>query len=156
VILRPITWREACAFVEQHHRHHAPSRGWKLGIGAQHLGSLVGVAMLGRPVARGFDDGWTAEVTRLCTDGTPNACSLLYGASARAAKAMGYRLIITYTLPEEGGSSLRASGWRLVARIRGRSWSCPSRPREDKHPTDDKDRWERDLATVDPIEELFS
>lgn len=114
----------------------------------------MGVVMLGRPVARAFDDGWTAEVTRLCTDGTPNACSLLYGAAARAAKAMGYRRIITYTMPEEGGASLRASGWRAVGETSGRSWTCPSRPREDHHPISPKTRWERELAA--PVVDIFA
>jgi hypothetical protein len=144
--LRPITFREACAFIDAEHRHHKPARGWKLGMGAELAGRLVGVAVLGRPVARALQDGWTAEVTRLCTDGTPNACSLLYGACARAAKAMGYRRVITYTTPEEGGASLRASGWRKTGQTSGRSWTTPSRPREDHHPIGPKDIWERELA----------
>lgn len=146
MILRPVTFREACAFVDRLHRHHQPPRGHKFSVGATDLGRLVGVAMVGRPVARNLDDGTTAEVLRVCTDGTPNACSLLYGAAARAAKAMGYRRILTYTLLEEGGASLRAAGWLPTARVPGRSWSCPSRPRDDKHPLDDKLRWERLLA----------
>jgi hypothetical protein len=89
-----------------------------------------------------MDDGFTAEVTRCCTDGTRNACSMLYRAAWRAARAMGYRKLITYTLAEEGGASLRASGWRIVGEVTGRSWSCPSRPRVDKHPTQGKLRWE--------------
>jgi len=92
------------------------------------------------------DDGYTAEVTRLCTDGTPHACSLLYGAAARAAKALGYRKIITYILESESGVSLRASGWRMDRQSGGGSWSRPSRGRDDKHPTEAKTRWVRDLA----------
>ena len=87
--------------------------------------------MVGRPVARMLNDGATLEVNRLCTDGTPNACSMLYGAAWRAAKALGYRRLITYTLPEEGGASLRASGWRLVGLRGGGSWGRESRPRTD-------------------------
>jgi len=103
---------------------------------------VVGVAIIGRPVARRLDDGYTAEVTRLCTDGTRNACSLLYGAAWRAARSLGYRRLITYTLPEEGGSSLRGAGWKPVAVTRGGSWSRSGRPRVDMHPTQEKLRWE--------------
>jgi len=97
---------------------------------------------VGRPVARRSDDGWTLEVTRLCTDGAPNACSFLYAAAWRATRALGYRKLITFTLPSEGGASLRAAGWRLVGSTPGRSWSVPSRPRVDKHPLQTKLRWE--------------
>src|SRR3546814_18235817 len=74
---------------------------------------------------------WTREVTRRCTDGAPNACSKLYGAAWKAAKALGYTRLITYTLPEEGGASLRAAGWQLVGTRGGGAWSRPSRPRAD-------------------------
>jgi hypothetical protein len=141
--LVPVTLREACAFVEQHHRHHKPPQGalFAIGCGAE---EIVGVAIVGRPVARMSDDGWTAEVTRLCTLGTRNACSMLYQASWRAARAMGYQKLITYTLPEEGGASLRAAGWKLIGEAGGGSWSRGSRPRVDEHPTQEKFRWERE------------
>ena len=138
--VRPITFKDACDFIAQHHRHHRPPRGHKFSIAAW-ADKIVGVAVVGRPVARGLDDGLTAEVTRLCTDGTPNACSLLYGAARRVAKAMGYRRIVTYILASEAGGSLRASGWSKEADTAGGSWSCPSRPRKDKHPTEPKQRW---------------
>lgn len=103
---------------------------------------MRGVAIVGRPVARGADDGWTAEVTRCCTDGARNACSMLYAAAWRAVRALGYRKLITYTLAAEGGGSLRAAGFRVVGEVAGRSWSCPSRPRVDTVPHQDKLRWE--------------
>ena len=132
VELRPITQREAFDFIRVHHRHHTVPVG-ALWWHAAHNddGELCGVAIVGRPVARKLDDGLTVEVTRLCTDGTPNACSILYGD----------RRGITYTLPEEGGASLRASGWQHLGKTPGRSWSVPSRPRNDKHPLGEKDRW---------------
>jgi hypothetical protein len=129
---------EANAFVSQHHRHHKPVVGHLFSLGAALDGQLVGVAIVGRPVARGRDDGVTAEVTRLCTDGTKNACSFLYGASARAAFALGFKRIGTYILASEPGTSLTAAGWRQIGEVRGRSWSTPSRPRVDKHPTQAK------------------
>jgi hypothetical protein len=106
----PITFAEASAFVQLHHRHHP------------------------------------LEVLRVATDGTANACSMLYGAAWRAARALGWRKLITYTLVSEPGTSLRAAGWRVVGVVRGRSWDCASRPRVDRHPTLDKQRWEAPAA----------
>lgn len=131
--LVPVSFADACAFVAAHHRHHRPPRGHKWSVGVATDGVLVGVAMVGRPVARLFDDGRTLEVNRTCTDGHPNANSMLYGAAWRGCKAMGYRRLITYTQAGESGSSLRAAGWRVVAELPPRhGWWAPSRPREDR------------------------
>ena len=139
----PIGFTDAAAFVREHHRHHTPPAGHKFSIAAMMGGDLVGVVIVGRPVSRHRDDGLTLEVTRLCTVGNPNACSFLYGAAARAAFALGYARIGTYTLKSEPGTSLRAAGWRLIAETPGRSWSVPSRPRADKHPIEPKLLWEQ-------------
>ena len=136
---------EANAFVEQHHRHHKPVVGHLFSLGAVASDKIVGVAIVGRPVSRFRDDGLTAEVTRLCTDGTKNACSFLYGAAARAAFALGFKRIGTYILKSEPGSSLTAAGWRLIGETPGRSWSVPSRPRVDKHPLQIKLLFEKNL-----------
>lgn len=128
----PIDFAEANAFVATFHRHHKPMPGCKFSIAvADTDGKVRGVAMVGRPVARMSNDGLTLEVNRVCTDGARNACSMLYGAAWRAAKALGYRRLITYTLPVEGGSSLRAAGWKLLGERGGGQWSRPSRPRVD-------------------------
>ncbi len=143
--LVPLTYAEAAAFVLEHHRHHRPPVGHKFSIGAANdAGQIVGVAMVGRPVARALDDGLTLEINRVATDGTRNANSLLYGAARRAAWALGYRRLVTYTLPEEGGASLRAAGYRLIGEAGGGSWDTPGagRPRVDLHPTQVKWRWE--------------
>lgn len=140
--LCPITLREARAFVDRHHRHHPAPVGGLFAIGAADAGSVVGVAIVGRPIARMLADSYTAEVTRLCTSGTFNACSMLYGAAWRAARAMGYRRLITYTLTTEPGTSLRAAGWRDVAKVKAEGWSRPSRPRVELHPEQEKIRWE--------------
>ncbi len=125
--IEPITFKEACSFVAQHHRHNKPPRGHKFSISLRNAGDLVGVAMAGRPVARHLDDGLTIEVNRTCTDGTRNANSMLYGAVWRAAKAMGYRRCITYTQAGESGASLRAAGFVMVKRLRARkSWADSS------------------------------
>ena len=142
LFLQPITFAEAAAFVRAHHRHHAPSVGWKFGIGVNDGTGVVGVVVVGRPVARHLDDGATLEVTRCCTDGTPNAPSMLYGAAWRAAKALGYRRLVTYTLAEEPGTSLRAAGWTVVGQTTGGSWNRPGRPRVDTHPIGQKTIWE--------------
>jgi len=144
--LQPITKTEADAFIVEHHRHHIPSVGWKFGIAVNDGDKVVGVIVVGRPVARGLDKPYIAEVTRCCTDGTKNAASMLYGAAWRACRAMGYRRLITYTLAEEEGTSLVAAGWDSVGKVKGRSWSCNSRPRVDKHPLQHKMRWEKELA----------
>lgn len=147
----PTMLAEANAFVEQHHRHHGPVVGAKFCLAVvadlddprEACGGLVvGVAIVGRPVSRRLDDGWTLEVTRVATDATPNAASALYGAARRATFALGYRRLITYTLVSEPGTSLRAAGWKVIGEVRGRSWSCPSRPRIDRHPLQNKLRWE--------------
>jgi hypothetical protein len=129
---------EANAFVAEHHRHHRPVVGHLFSLGAAMAEKIVGVAIVRRPVARMRDDGETAEVTRLCTDGTKDACSFLYGASARAAFALGFKRIGTYILATEPGTSLTAAGWRLIGEAGGGSWSRSSRPRVDKAPTQGK------------------
>lgn len=137
--LRPITRDESDQFIRDFHRHHGTPLGalWRHAIHDDD-GKLVGVAVVGRPVARALDDGVTCEVTRLATDGAPNGCSMLYAASKRAAEAKGYRRGLTYILASESGASLRAAGWVRLWDVKGRSWDCPSRPRTDKHPTEDK------------------
>ena len=131
--LVPISFSDAVGFVQMWHRHHAPPVGHKFSVGVANGDTLVGVAMVGRPVARHLDDGLTLEVNRTCTDETRNANSLLYGASWRAAKALGYQRLITYTQSGESGASLRGAGWRVVAELPERKgWTTPSRPRDDK------------------------
>lgn len=138
LIAVPIDLAEANAFIKQHHRHHGEVVGHKFSIGASIGDEIVGVVIIGRPVARLRDDGLTLEVTRLCTDGTRNACSFLYGAAARAAFALGFKRIGTYILASEDGASVKAAGWRLIGRSAGGSWSRPSRPCVDKHPLQPK------------------
>jgi hypothetical protein len=140
--LIPLTLDEANAFVAAHHRHHRPVVGAKFCIGAAEGDTVHGVVIVGRPVARFLDDGWTLEVTRLCTDGVKDGCSKLYGAARRATFALGFRRLITYTLPEEGGASLRAAGWRLIGERGGGTWNRRSRPRVDTHPLQAKLLWE--------------
>lgn len=141
--LVPVSLRDASAFVLRHHRHHPPPRGGKFAIGVAVADQVVGVAITGRPVARHLDDGFTLEVLRVAVlEGARNACSMLYGAAWRAAKAMGYRRCVTYTLASERGDSLKAAGWRVVGETSGGSWSRTNRPRVDRHPLQEKLRWE--------------
>lgn len=147
--LRPITVTAAREYVRDHHRHNRPPVGGLFATAVEDDGQLVGVAVAGRPVARAYDDGRTVEVTRVCTDGTANACSKLYGAITRAAKALGYERAFTYTLDNdsETGASLRASGWTEDARLKPRpGWDTPARPRDnDRTPSDAKIRWIREF-----------
>ena len=91
---------------------------------------LCGVVVVGRPVARMLDSGLTAEVTRLATNGTKNACSILYAAAARAAEAMGYTKIQTYILASEPGTSLKAAGWVCEGETEGGQWDYTTAPRD--------------------------
>jgi hypothetical protein len=127
----PVSFADACEFVAAHHRHHQPPAGHKFSIGLAETDEMVGVAMVGRPVARHFDDGMPLEVNRTCVaPAVPNGNSMLYAAAWRAAKALGYTRLITYTQTGESGSSLRGAGWRVVAERSARAgWDMPSRPR---------------------------
>lgn len=142
---KPIERKAANAFVDALHRHHSHTVGDKCRVACYDGDKLVGVAQLGRPVARALDDGATIEVLRLCTDGTANACSFLYGRAARIARELGYKKVITYILCSESGASLKASGWHKEADTQGGSWDCPSRPRVTKAPTVPKQRWAKNL-----------
>lgn len=119
----PVSLREAQNFVATHHRHNKPPIGHKFSIGCASEGTLIGVAIVGRPVARGAQDGTTLEVLRVCVipDAQKGSCSALYQACWRAAKAMGYRRLITYTLQSESGASLRGAGWTVVAELAPRN-----------------------------------
>lgn len=140
--LQPITYKEACVFIDKHHRHHLHPQGWKFGIACNNGDKIVGVVTVGRPVARMYDDGWTLEVTRCCTDGTKNACSMLYGAARRAAWALGYKRLVTYVLSSENGASVKAAGYRLVGLAGGGTWNRKDRPRINVGPTDQKQLFE--------------
>lgn len=140
----PITLKEANAFVAQHHRHHKPVTGHKfsIAVGDVKRDEVVGVAIVGRPVSRYLDNGWTLEVNRLCTDGTKDACSMLYAAAWRATRAMGYRKLITYILESESGTSLKAAGWKSIGKCGGLRWTGERRPEVDLYPAQMKIRWE--------------
>lgn len=142
--IRPITFRQACDFVSEHHRHHKPTVGCKFSLGLFDEGKLVGVAICGRPVSRKLDDGLTCEANRLCTDGTRNACSMLYGACCRVAKEMGYEKIITYILESENGASLKASNFVCEGLAGGLKWTG-SRDTGQEYPHEMKTRWSKSL-----------
>lgn len=120
----PITFRQACNYVAGLHRHNRAPRGHKFSIGLIKDSTMVGVAMASRPVSRNYDNGLTVEIIRVCTDGTRNANSMLYGAIWKSCKAMGYQRCITYTQHDESGDSLRGAGWVRERDIPARgSWS---------------------------------
>jgi len=142
----PLTREQAAHFIEKTHRHHGPLVRDRFRIGAELDGRLVGVVQVGNPCARGLCDGLTLEVTRCCTDGTPNACSWLYSRAARVAREMGFARIVTYILNSESGASLVASGWHKEADTKGKPWNHASRPRQTSAPTCDKQRWVKVLT----------
>ena len=158
--IKPISLKEANAYVEINHRHHRKATGHKFSLGVYEDDVLHGVVIVGRPLSRYLDDGMTLEVLRLCTDGTKNACSILYSRSARIAREMGYNRIITYILMEESGNSLIASGWQCEeVNVGGGSWeNCTRRegeykqislfPESDKYPIGKKQRWVKQLREV--------
>lgn len=143
--LIPLPLKEANAFVAAHHRHHKPVAGHKFSLGCVKDGQLVGVAIVGRPVSRYLDDGMTLEVNRLCSTGEKNVCSFLYGAAARAARMLGYRKIITYTLDSEPGTTLRAAGWSCAGLAGGKEWTGQRKPKEQQYPAQMKLRYEKNL-----------
>jgi hypothetical protein len=146
----PVELSEANAFVAKHHRHHSPAQGHRFSVGAESVdGVLVGVAIVGRPVARRCNHRITVEVTRLCTDGTEHACSFLYAACARVAHALGYETIQTYTLPAESGASLRAAGWTMEGLAGGGVWKhTDGKPRRTDQPTEKKLRWSKRIGRI--------
>lgn len=138
---------DANAFVERLHRHHKKIQGHRFSLGAETGEGLCGVAIVGRPVGGQHQRDW-AEVVRLCTDGTPNACSFLYGAAARAAKALGFVRIQTYILRSEPGTSLKASGWRFERLSHPVGWhhDGPRAARKvEAHLMERKQLWFKDL-----------
>ena len=144
--LGPIDFSNAAIFVGIHHRHNKPPVGHKFSIGCyDSKGLLVGVCMVGRPIGRYLDDGLTLEVNRCCTDGTKNACTMLYGAAQRAAAALGYKRIITYTLESENGSSLRASNWICDGPAGGTHWTGQRYEQQEMPLGEMKVRWRKEL-----------
>jgi hypothetical protein len=135
---------EANEFVARHHRHHKPVVGHRFSIGAEHNGRLVGCVIVGRPVARQSDQKNIAEVTRLVTDGTKNACSFLYSQASRAARELGFQSIQTFILQTESGISLKASGWECLGITKSGSWQTRGGRRTDQ-PSDPKIKWQRHL-----------
>ena len=156
VRLRPITRAEARMYIAKTHRHNKPPSVSVFHVALEDAGDLVGVASCARPGARKLCDGYTLEVSRVATDGTRNANSMLYGACSRAAKSLGYRRLVTYTLVSESGSSLKGAGWTLdpkTLRSRPEAWETQRTPRSQSRdlfgnptmPNEDKRRWWKNL-----------
>ena len=143
--IRPIHLKEANDFVAQHHRHNIPTVGGKFAVSCYDGDRLCGVAICGRPTARRLDDGLTLEIYRNCTDGTANACSMLYGASCRVARAMGYKRVVTYTLASENGASLRASNFICEGEAGKPEWTGIRKREYYIAPPEQKTRWVRSL-----------
>lgn len=142
----PVTLKDALNFVRKNHRHCTAPQGHKYSIGIKASDTLIGVVIASTPKARALDDGRTLELNRICCDPAyRNAVSMVCGAAIRAARAMGYYRIVTYTLPQESGSSMRAIGFQQdgITSARPTGWNCRSRPRSlpEKYPNTEKIRW---------------
>ncbi len=153
--VRPVELADLNRFVALHHRHHKPVQGHRFSLCAVKNGRIVGVASVGRPVARMTCPRSVVEVTRLCTDGTRNACSILYAAAARAAKEIGYTRIQTFILDEEPGVTLRAAGWRLDGVSAGGDGWYSRDGRRDDQPTNPKQRWVKDLNEASELPKIL-
>jgi hypothetical protein len=145
--LQPILLKEAQSFVNEYHRHNVSPQGHKFSIGLNDGEKIIGVVMVGRPIARHNDDGWTLEVVRCCVlEGYKDACSMLYAAAWRVTRNLGYNRLITYTLTSEPGTSLKAAGYKIIGQTKARpkGWDTPSRPRikAERYPTEQKTIWE--------------
>lgn len=146
----PLELTEANHLVARWHRHHQPSQGHRFSLGViDPDGTVHGACIVGRPVARlAGAPRDVLEVVRLVTDGTPNACSILYAAAARAGAAMGYRRIQTYILDDEPGTTLTAAGWSDEGEAGGGQWKhTDGKPRRTDQPTGMKRRWAKALAS---------
>ena len=141
LVIKPIHLAEAKEYVKQHHRHNIPPVGGKFAVSCWDNERLCGVAICGRPTARHSDNGETLEIYRNCTDGTKNACSILYGACVRIAKDMGYKRVITYTLESENGASLKASNFLYEGVAGGLAWTGNRRRSYYISPEEMKNRW---------------
>ncbi|MCK9549167.1 XF1762 family protein [Aquamicrobium sp.] len=150
----PLTLREANDFVEQWHRHSSRTSndGGKFAIGMEHNGQLVGVAIVGRPVARLLQVPGAAEVLRLCTSpaAPKGAASKLYARCRRIWQQMGGTTLHTYTLKRESGASLRGAGiHEPSAEVEPQQWDRPSREREERDIYEQpKWRWTEHLPEI--------
>lgn len=144
--IRPLTLKEANAFINKYHRHHNGTVGCKFSIGLYEEEKLIGAAICGRPVSRYLDNGKICEINRLCViKDKHNACSMLYGACSRIAREMGYKKIVTYILQSESGTSLKASNFICEGIAGGTHWTG-KRNRNQNIPQEMKTRWTKKLA----------
>lgn len=138
----PITLKTASDYINRFHRHHKATVGCKFAVAVTIDDKICGIAVCGRPVSRHLDNGYNLEILRVCTDGTPNACSMLYGACCRIAKQMGYTDVYTYTLASENGASLKASNFECEGMAGGTHWTG-KRDRGQDIPNEMKIRWHK-------------
>lgn len=151
----PCTLAFANEYTKQHHRNHGPVTGHKFSAACCSNADIVGVGIAGRPVARGFDNGYTLEILRIATDSTEkNVCSMLYRALANAGKALGYKRIITYTLNSESAISVRAAGFVFSHVTDGGNWNSVNRPRKDSIHQEPKNCWQILYTRWDPADRM--
>lgn len=156
----PCSAAEANDYVKTVHRHNGtlPTSIFRVLVHDDER-IVRGVAIAGAPKARMLMTPGTLEVSRVATDGSRNACSMLYGACTRAARALGYRRLVTYTLEIEAGASLRASGWSLTSRTKAESWSRRQAAKGNPDYVDGHDavtnKWRSEIQMGEPVPELI-
>ncbi|GAF66396.1 hypothetical protein BTS2_3297 [Bacillus sp. TS-2] len=144
---KPVNFKEACNFVNLHHRHHVSPQGHKFSVALFDGDIVIGIIIAGRPVSRFQDDGYTLEITRCCVKSVyKNSISRLYAATCRIAKEFGFKRVITYTLTKELGTSMLASNFLLGKKSSGGSWNSKTRKRIDKHPLGTKYLWTKQIV----------
>lgn len=128
--IRPATLREANNFVRRWHSHNKPVKGCMFAAACETRGrDVVGVAIVGRPIAPALQDGRTIEVTRVATPGLRadrrcwGAMSMLLRSVWQAAWALGVRRGVSYTRSDESGRGYEAAGWVAVATTRPEEWT---------------------------------
>lgn len=155
VEVRDIDWPTAKAFVAEYHHHNKPPNAWRFGGGIYNGPDLIGVVIVGNPNSRLLYKQGCMGIDRVCINRdiprglTWNACSMAYGWACReiARRLPGFTRVITYTLLDELGTSLRAAGFDRVFKTKGGSWHRKGRPRTDKATTERKWRWERTIGS---------
>lgn len=125
----PLTLAQANSFAAKQRENYRPFRGRRFAIGCAMDEKLVGIVILGKPVDEALDDGLTLAVNYIHATGGRTAYGMLYGAAARAAKALGYCRIIAF-LPENISSSgLRAAGWKCAGPVESGKPQAPKKLR---------------------------
>ena len=141
LVLRPVTVKAALPFVRAVHRRLPRVQGAMWAVSVLRGAERVGVALVGHAARLLAEDDCLSVLRCAVIEGHHNACSMLYGACSRAAKAMGATDLVTYTHADENGASLKASGWIYGGSTTGGEHSRAGRKRAPAVDAAPKQRW---------------